>query len=102
MIILFGQKLVGGGKSRTFVAEKLLFILYCAHLIVPFAPRKVLSLDNKNEKKLLFILYCAHLIVPFAPRKVLSLDNKNEKKLLFILYCAHLIVPLQPISNPSA
>ncbi len=34
---------------------------------VPLAPPKVLSFDNKNEKRL-FILYCAHLIVPLHPK----------------------------------
>jgi len=34
---------------------------------VPLAPAKVLSFDNKNEKRL-FILYCAHLIVPLHPK----------------------------------
>ena len=47
-----------------------------------------------GPKKDIFILHCAHLIVPLAPPKVLTLGNENKKD-IFILHCAHLIVPLQ-------
>ena len=42
--------------------KKIFFLLLFAHLIVPLASPKVLSLDNKN--KLRFILYCSRLFVP--------------------------------------
>jgi len=42
--------------------KKVFFLLLFAHLIVPLASPKVLSLDNKN--KLRFILYCSRLFVP--------------------------------------
>ena len=40
------------------------FLLYSAHLLVPF--KKVLSFGNKN--KIGFILYFPHLIVPLHPQ----------------------------------
>jgi len=42
--------------------KNVFFLLLFAHLIVPLASPKVLSLDNKN--KLRFILYCSRLFVP--------------------------------------
>ena len=44
---------------------------------------------------MIFILYCARLIVSLASPKILPLDNKNKKTRFFILYYARLIVSLQ-------
>ncbi len=56
---------------------------------------KIMRTFQSTKGNGFFSLYYAHLIVPFAPRKVLAFDNKSEKY-FFPLYCAHLIVPLPP------
>ena len=43
-----------------------LFILNCAHLIVTFAPRKLLAFDNTNRKKFFPLVLCS-FIRNFAP-----------------------------------
>ena len=72
--------------------------MYYAHLIVPFAPRKVLAFDNKNEKKCFFFLYYAHLIVPLTDVEGrMRLNNKNKTN--FILYCVRLSLPLTDVEG---
>ena len=50
---------------------------------IGLATPKVLSLDNKN--KLVFILYCARLIVPLASPKVLSFGNEKKNLFSFCI-----------------
>ena len=56
---------------------------------IGLATPKVLSLDNKN--KLIFILYCARLIVPLASPKVLSFGNEKKNLFSFCISLTYYI-----------
>ena len=40
---------------------------------------------RQNKEKIIFLWFCPHLIVPLASPKVLSLENEKKSKLSFCI-----------------
>ena len=66
----------------TIKVKKDFFSLYCPHLIVSLSS----ALRYSRSEKLKYICFFSHLIVPLTTPKVLTFDNKSEKRLFpFVL-----------------